>query len=402
MGDVFKNAEAVVVWLGKDEDCGSTATALNSMEAILHHCYSKIGNLQTLDDVLWKKGYGQYLLKRDFQVLPPYDWRAMETFFSAPWFQRLWVIQEVCLAKSAICAKDEYVVPWRDIGLASTWLLYCGYDGGTDSRRIISGVWNAQCIYKVEQDLKRATLELGYLLSRISDFETTRLLDKVFGFYGLLYESANASLDILKPITPDYSDAAHSCEVYTRATRAAITQNFLSILTDAYPSNPHDCKYDEHPSWVPRFDLSLREDIGEADRGFFDQGASNGAKVWIRPQATDTNVLSLRGVLVDTINILGKPLSNEILEPAHLAEMSKEHHSCLRETTLSNLRLANTYGHLCSQESELAFSLTMTAQNNCNQHDAAHDSDFHAQSTAFIHWCRGSKLKNGMLRHFRS
>jgi hypothetical protein len=43
------------------------------------------------------------------------DWRSIQVFFSRTWFRRLWIVQEVIMAKDVMVICDSTVLPWSDI-----------------------------------------------------------------------------------------------------------------------------------------------------------------------------------------------------------------------------------------------------------------------------------------------
>ena len=95
MKEVYSMAISVSIWLGSAER--STADAIASIEKIHQQCLEAIGGLEHLNTHLY--GIGGF--KYSDAPLPDCDWPALQAFYAAQWFGRLWVIQEIGLAKDS-------------------------------------------------------------------------------------------------------------------------------------------------------------------------------------------------------------------------------------------------------------------------------------------------------------
>lgn len=82
MGHIYANARLVLACIGEDEDGGSKALAslLDDLNSI-----ARRGPLQEIE-----------------KLSEDYRWDAVRTFLSMPWFSRLWVLQEVGLAREPL------------------------------------------------------------------------------------------------------------------------------------------------------------------------------------------------------------------------------------------------------------------------------------------------------------
>jgi len=83
MRQIYQSASSVVVWLGDDDGDGGTAIEL------LFRISQKIRNMRRED------ASSTSFLLDEFGVTAP--WYSLVFFFSSPWFQRSWVVQE-CVA----------------------------------------------------------------------------------------------------------------------------------------------------------------------------------------------------------------------------------------------------------------------------------------------------------------
>ena len=110
MADLYRLAERVVVWLGPEKkDSGYGLRVLRDLS-------SKI-TADWLHETLEPKSHGTDEHWADVNKDLPYgdkEFRAINSLLSCPWFERLWIWQEIRLAKSnaiMICGSDT--IPWE-------------------------------------------------------------------------------------------------------------------------------------------------------------------------------------------------------------------------------------------------------------------------------------------------
>lgn len=89
MRDIYHNASRVIVWLGKEEESDRIAYSL--MQRIV-------------------LAFDKPLPRMDYVNLPPGlpqtladpQWTYLRRFFNKPWFSRIWIVQEILMAKKSI------------------------------------------------------------------------------------------------------------------------------------------------------------------------------------------------------------------------------------------------------------------------------------------------------------
>ena len=208
MCDVYSSAKRVLVWLGEADE--TTKSAVQSIDKLVAQCRK---NICRQEDIVDYFSNAEGIFKYSDLALPSCDWPSISAFYESPWFTRLWVIQEVLLAKEALCFYGNIARPWSDVGLACEWMIHRNSWRYTVGLRY-DGIHNAsdmwECQYSPPSLLK--------LLDMSSRYKTTEPLDKVYGLFGLLQSSAEVKT--MKNITPDYNKTIR--EVYTAATRAAL------------------------------------------------------------------------------------------------------------------------------------------------------------------------------------
>jgi len=121
MGDIYKFAQRVVVWIGPaSEEKGST----KALKVLLHLGqqvrWDPVTHIKRRSSICepgceeWFKGTGSL----------PYDensWQAIHYIFSRPWFSRAWVWQEIGLAnqEQAILKCGDASILWKHFAAAN-------------------------------------------------------------------------------------------------------------------------------------------------------------------------------------------------------------------------------------------------------------------------------------------
>ncbi|KAL8336435.1 hypothetical protein RB601_000308 [Gaeumannomyces tritici] len=91
-------------------------------------------------------------------------WESIAGLFSQPWFWRVWVVQEVVLAQSAVVRWGHVEIDWRWIGLGSA-ILRTNYSSICEAMAM-GGVYNACLMFRISpmSDLPPLALSLIQLL----------------------------------------------------------------------------------------------------------------------------------------------------------------------------------------------------------------------------------------------
>lgn len=127
MQDIYQRAERVLMWLGEDED-GSVSTALGLIDESLKHVRQETGTLRPRPkEIKVELPSTEKNESRGFP--PPRDpsWKALVRLFQRPYFERVWILQEVYQAASALVMIGDHRRDWIDIEAAVRWFAYKGY-----------------------------------------------------------------------------------------------------------------------------------------------------------------------------------------------------------------------------------------------------------------------------------
>ncbi|KAG9190597.1 hypothetical protein G6011_08685 [Alternaria panax] len=253
MADIYRSAERVIIWLGTDDT--SSKTVMSTCEFLGTKVeVNDFGSLRCLSDRLDDAHWG------DIQAQLPYDimtWKAIAAFLQRRWFQRLWIWQEIRLAKSnaiIMCGTDT--MRWIRLRTLLDCIVY---------KRSVSP-------YAVDSDEKFfAPLQNGYNLARNDRMELCELLatmrharcvdqrDRVYGILGL---SSVHGLQI--DIRPDYNKPVVDVymELMMYSAKESKRLDMLSLCGS-------EQTMDNWPSWVPRLmDSKKRNDIHSFASGY--------------------------------------------------------------------------------------------------------------------------------------
>ncbi|KAK4163359.1 heterokaryon incompatibility protein-domain-containing protein [Cladorrhinum sp. PSN259] len=198
-------------------------------------------------------------------------WFDILKLYKRKWFLRLWVIQEIALARRATAMWGECEMPWEWIGLAAAIIRtnwnrivpkgpfydpkgYYDQNGRqpTDSRRQVPpGVMNAYFMYRISR-LQRFFQPLRFslceLLALTRQFQCQDKRDKIFGLLGL------PTTDQVKlSIKPDYAkslDDVYRDIAYTMIVTNPTSLAFLSFVQNGIESGTAQASI---PSWIPKW-----------------------------------------------------------------------------------------------------------------------------------------------------
>jgi hypothetical protein len=240
------------------------------------------------------------LLKPD-EVFGPYSKHPRDLLkllcplFEAPWFQRVWVIQEYIMSASAEVFWGNASFRFDLLGKAATRIL-TDYQPLFAHYEASKGLDNCYDIYAMRQDLgKTNTFYQTLMLSK--DRQATDPRDKIFALIGLPYTDRYS--EVFFPSAPDYNLSIS--EVYhLTAKRLLVERNEVDLL--AYVQ--HDPQVHETwASWVPDWTCAR---AGQTRTMGTDKKVSGyiHAVVSAPDYDTERHVISIRGIVVDTVHTL--------------------------------------------------------------------------------------------------
>lgn len=107
MGDIYKPASVVLVWLGPAD--GSTLLAFS----LVHDITTQAPKLQKIKET------SEYAETRAIDHAIQYPsfggpvWLAIRSLFNRPWFSRVWTFQEIVLARKVMIHCGVHTMRWQ-------------------------------------------------------------------------------------------------------------------------------------------------------------------------------------------------------------------------------------------------------------------------------------------------
>ena len=234
MGEIFRSSSQVLVWLGPE---------MSASSAVIEF----LNELSSQISVDWAT------VKTSSRPGAVKDWRRMvDSFYNSeqlvhglsqlvtrPWFERLWVWQEIRAKDSALVMCSYDLILWQDLRSATNALLESGQRGYLSGPLVLL------------QDMANGSI--GFRLE-VCTYLTRRCIcadprDKIFALKGLLSDSESDAIE------PDYEKSTSG--VYRDVVvEYALNLGKLDLLRLCNLST----KLEESPSWVPNWS-SPKEDL---------------------------------------------------------------------------------------------------------------------------------------------
>ncbi|POS71429.1 hypothetical protein DHEL01_v210177 [Diaporthe helianthi] len=288
MRSIFKQAHRVLIWL--DEKNSHVAQVAFELAGRIHQ-----GKLQAIP--------------------PPQSaiWGALIRLFDKDWFRRIWCLQEVVLASSALVIWGPATTPWDDIGFSAGWLC------NTVGHEVLSiwlvkirrwdhsktygemtyhpGVYRADLMYSLwlannsEASLAKP-VSFYELLCQTRPFESTDPRDKVFSLIGI--PTADADPDRNECFyEPDYSKTTE--EVFVEVARRILARTPAGLRLLGAVEDDHCHRPFTLPTWVPNWTVFYSRSLVPID------GPKAVPLPSSRPVTFDGSALVVSGVMVDTV-----------------------------------------------------------------------------------------------------
>ena len=288
MGKIYTNATKVLIWLGEHNDY--TDIAFHLLEDLAHG--ATIANLQRHEPI-------KYLTAT-----------SLLTIFTRPWFERLWVLQEVILAREADMICGDFTLPFDCIkviaalhaegsdlmGMEHTFNDRFNLDVQVGIRNYFQNyLQKLNGVEKHKDDLQTAVVMFG----RCRNLRCKVPHDKIYGLLGLLRQEEAIEVDYDRPILDVYRDAAL---LYLRQAKSAC------ILLDSCRedfSNPTA----DWPSWVPDWRIAPKSRSGTS-AGWTDTLLYNATLdvMDLEPRVLSPSILAVKAVLCSNLEVVGETM----------------------------------------------------------------------------------------------
>jgi hypothetical protein len=297
MRDVYQKAREVIVWLGEETShTGSAFALLQRLASALETATSSASPAPRLT------GWKEFLRAHNLPGLDSPSWKALDALFWRPWYYRMWIVQEVALAKSILVRCGQHSTTWQDLDLVAAFIMGNAKPDSTLANRETEINITANPLVRLSRIIKafhlsNKTLSLEELLMLTINSISSLPVDKIYGVLGMASDSIAGS------ITPQYNIPAHTV---FRSLAQTFLQHSLDILSQI--AAPSWWRISKLPSWVPDWSQAfiaapLLQQAGQPKSVV---AASCGATRASMHFSSDGTKMYVTGLLFDTIASVGQ------------------------------------------------------------------------------------------------
>ena len=259
MREIYSAAEVVMVFLGMKSEGSTIACNLIGKWCEL---FQK-GTLDLEGEALHRslsvaKKYpfeDKKLRELGLPLTKAIDWVALADLLSKAYFHRIWVLQELVMARGPILAFcGSFQLPYAALQMVQRVLLATGWNFDMRQQADERGrqlEMQALEFLPIATTLMRTPgkkLDLQMLLDMARGFLATDPRDKIFALLGMVKE-VEEDQDMARLLQPDYRKTVQ--QVYTEVTGAFITRGDLVLLSSVERQDMRQIV--GLPSWVPDF-----------------------------------------------------------------------------------------------------------------------------------------------------
>ncbi|KAK6829067.1 hypothetical protein RU639_003702 [Aspergillus parasiticus] len=311
MPDIFRSATRVYAWIGEEGDGSSEV-------------------IETLKQIAKQRLEPTMPSSNRYQDIPPLGrifWNNLGKLLERKWFRRIWIVQEIVLARDIMVLCGNESVPWGQfcdmIRLCFDYAKQCS-SGLVLSRGSSTG--SVLRLAKFRRECREnGEFEARYpLLSLFEHFqltEATRRRDKLFALL-------NLASDNCEELGPDYKAPLE--DIIWRYACTFVKNGHVMELLYRSGRSP-DPRF---PSWVPDWTSApYPRTLSKWKCKTKPHRFTAATRFLVYGQLGFEKVLSLRGHLVDSVSRVGVCPSYTSVFPAYLLETSTMVDECLPNLT---------------------------------------------------------------------
>ncbi|KAF2479245.1 heterokaryon incompatibility protein-domain-containing protein [Neohortaea acidophila] len=257
MARIYSCGRQNIVWLGPETE--TTARAMETMKAIVDNAREETDGFEAFHSELYDD-HGSFK-----HAISPKTWNddaldlpALLDIYRRPWFERLWVVQEVALSRRNTCLCGPHEIPFEDVLRSASWA-YHKLDFLSDN---IFDDFDPSLLLRILLVMDRSSgslsstaehaFDLHQTVATLRGFQTEDPRDHVFGLLGLFRISDPAITKLLDPQQDKSLD-----HVLRDATRAMIQQSGRLDCFRSLGGVHAELQDVELPSWAPAWHGSV-------------------------------------------------------------------------------------------------------------------------------------------------
>ncbi|KAG4432042.1 hypothetical protein IFR05_012481 [Cadophora sp. M221] len=289
MADIYLNAGLVIMWLGEEITIDGIST-----EGV---AFALLRKIQEVFDVHGLVDLDFQLTGPDGDPCPGYglpntqsvDWVRLSRVFSKPYFERIWIIQEVVNARKAVLACGSVSVNWEIVRNFARSVRKCGCLGNLEYDGSAPGITSVIAMAELKEE---KGVDLIPLLVKTSGYKATKEVDKVFALMNLASNTDDVGIRV------DYSLESEPFKVWETLALYNLTvhQNLLCLSNAGIRSSSKKSQ-----SWVADY-----EGFGGACLALHGKDHFSASKDTKAPiiASDDNQVLKVEGCIVDNVAVI--------------------------------------------------------------------------------------------------
>ena len=304
MGSIYTSAQRVLGWLGPDPGTAELAIKLvrkfNHQPEICIESASELRNVDVMEDSSAKSSF-------ELEA-----WEAVKVLFELPFFHRVWIIQELGLARQARLLYGSHWVDWPEIA---------GFAFAMDNKaaflvnhfQLKSWIVNHSYLIWSKSSSGQPRYSFLEVLNWARVHRSTEPLDRIYAFLGHPSGSVGGSLIV----EPNYSISV--TQAYTELAVKIILQskNLRTLSAVDHETEPMNSAF---PSWVPAWHVDSRCAMLLTPTP---AAPTSDDFISIR-QIADKTILRTRGFVIDTVSTYSEVLNHNELRALNFEnEMQK-------------------------------------------------------------------------------
>ena len=307
MGNIFASAKRVLIWIG--EDHASQAS----------ECFALVDETTDyLTDML--------LHYKDLDQVPPisyndgsisadsHKWDLVRQLMHAEWFERVWVLQEIGLARSATIFHGKSSLEWSrlielmlHVAYRADVAQHTGELRSSIIREVFMDIWcsfrNADT-WRNEMPLTRSknhgnrAQSFGHILNVARPYRATDQRDHIYAF--LNHPRAFSPIGKKKPIVlADYNRSVDEVYLHTAICLVEADQHPWTVLSCVDHRVDSPSLSGQRPSWVPRWDEGWS--VYWMGYRMWYQAGGDPSEYFLAKVSKDIPMLEVRAVVFDKI-----------------------------------------------------------------------------------------------------
>ena len=232
MGKIYSQARRVLIWLGEETDRDSEAfDVMLQLEKVLHPQPLFIRDIRVITP--------PETYVRMVNSIPQSSWLQIANLLQRPWFQRVWVIQEVLAAQSAQIFNGSSSMAWCSFAEVAKKIVMSNLVRLFDAFSLAPSA--LKNIVLMRTDVAESSESFFRLLCLTRNFKSTDPRDKLYALAGINDPHA------VSHVNPDYTiEASRLFTEYTRQELLSGSLDHLSAIN--YIDDRIRVRV---PTWVP-------------------------------------------------------------------------------------------------------------------------------------------------------